>query len=66
MDNFEALWAYQVEDIKADAIAKSDMYNGDYAFSFDISTTPLMKSLTADVVWTDKGYAVYFAALDNE
>ena len=52
--------------IKADAIARSDMYNGDYTFSFGVSTTPLMKSLTADVFWTDKGYQVFFAALDAE
>lgn len=51
--------------IRADAIARSDMYNGDYTFSFEVSTTPLMKSITADVVWTDKGYAVYFAGLDE-
>ena len=52
-------------EIRADAIARSDMYKGDYMFSFAVSTTPLMKSLTGDVVWTDEGYAVYYAGLSD-
>ena len=50
-------------DIRADEIAKSDMLMGDYVFSIEVSTTPLMNSVTADVYWTDKGYATYFASL---
>lgn len=57
---------YGNAQIRADAIARSDMYNGDYMFSFAVSTTPLMKSVTADVVWTDEGYAAYYAGLSGE
>jgi len=45
------------------AISRSDMYNGDYLFSFEISATPLAKSLTAEVCLTTTGYEVFFAAL---
>ncbi|MBQ8708517.1 MAG: hypothetical protein IJ523_10560 [Succinivibrionaceae bacterium] len=47
--------------LNTDAIARSDMYNGDYMFTFDVTTTPLAKSLTALVNWVDDGFATYFA-----
>ena len=56
---------YGQVNIKADAIARSDMYYGDYVFSFEVSTTPLMKSITADVTWTDEGYAVFYSGLSD-
>lgn len=46
--------------INAEKIPKSDVFTGDYVLTFRISTTPLAKSLTADVVWTNDGYATYF------
>jgi hypothetical protein len=46
--------------LNADAQAKSDILNGDYSFTFNITTTPLAKSLTAVVNWTDDGFATYF------
>ena len=46
--------------INAEKIPKSDVFTGDYVLTFRISTTPLAKSLTADVVWTNEGYATYF------
>ena len=46
--------------LNTDAIARSDMYNGDYMFTFDVTTTPLAKSLTALVNWVDDGFATYF------
>ena len=39
---------------------KSDIMSGDYTFMFDITTTPLAKSLTAIVNWTDDGFVTYF------
>lgn len=44
------------------ADAKSDLMNGDHVFSFDVTATPLAKSLTAKVSWTDDGFATYFEA----
>lgn len=41
----------------------SDIMNGDYVFTFDVTTTPLAKSLTAIVNWTDAGFATYFENL---
>ena len=49
--------------VKMDAQAKSDIMNGDYAFTFNITTTPIAKSLTADVNWTDEGFVTYFEQL---
>ena len=43
--------------------AKSDMYNGDFLFIFDVTTTPIAKSLTVLVNWVDDGYATYFEPL---
>lgn len=38
----------------------SDIMNGDYSFVFNVSTTPLARSLTAIVNWTDEGFITYF------
>ena len=46
--------------LNADAIARSDVYNGDYSFAFNVTTTPLAKSLTAVVNWTDDGFVTYY------
>ena len=51
---------YGKAELKADADAKSDVINGDYAFTFNVTTTPLAKSLTAIVSWTDDGFVTYF------
>lgn len=42
---------------------ESDLVNGDFAFSFNITTTPLAKSLTARVKWTDEGFVTYYESL---
>ena len=47
----------------ADAERKGDIMKGDYLFSFNVTTTPLCRSMTAEVNWTDEGYSVYFANL---
>lgn len=41
-------------------ITGSDIVKGDYVFAFDITTTPLAKSVTALVNWTDEGFQHYF------
>lgn len=47
--------------LNAEADARSDIMNGDYSFTFNVTTTPLAKSLTAIVNWTDEGFVTYFA-----
>lgn len=54
-----------VVTLNADAQAKSDIMNGDYSFLFDITTTPLAKSLTAIVNWTDEGFVTYFESMGD-
>ncbi len=54
---------YGVVSLNASADAKSDIMNGDYTFAFNVTTTPLAKSLTALVNWTDEGFTTYFADL---
>lgn len=49
--------------LDASAKARSDIMNGDYAFTFNVTTTPLAKSLTAIVNWTDTGFITYFESL---
>lgn len=46
-----------------DAKLMGDIITGKYLFSFEVSTTPLCRSLIADVSWTDEGYQVYFASI---
>ena len=38
--------------------------NGDFSFAFNVTTTPLAKSLTALVNWTSDGFVTYFADFD--
>ena len=54
-----------VVSLDASAQAKSDIMNGDYSFMFDITTTPLAKSLTAIVNWTDEGFVTYFESVGD-
>lgn len=44
----------------ASADTMSDLMNGDYTFEFVVTTTPLAKSMTVIVNWTDKGFETYF------
>ena len=46
--------------VNASAEEQSDIMQGDYSFTFDVTTTPLAKSLTAIVNWTDEGFVTYF------
>lgn len=52
---------YGSVSLNADADARSDIMKGDYAFTFNVTTTPLAKSLTAVVNWTADGFTTYFA-----
>lgn len=46
--------------LNAELMEKADIANGDYSFSFNITTTPLAKSLTAVVNWVDNGFETFF------
>ena len=37
---------------------------GDFSFLFDITPTPIARSLKAYVNWTDAGFATYFEAFE--
>ena len=52
--------------IDAQAIQDSDVFLGDYMFTFDVTTTPLAKSLTVTVNWVNDGYATYFAEAETD
>lgn len=52
--------------VNAEAQTKSDVMNGDYSFVFNVTTTPLAKSLTAIIYWTDAGFASYFETEETE
>lgn len=47
--------------LNAERDAMSDAYSGDWSFNFNITTTPLAKSMTAVVNWTKDGFATYFS-----
>ena len=51
--------------LNTDEIARSDMYSGDYLFTFDVTTTPIAKSLTVLVNWVNDGFATYFEPLNG-
>lgn len=62
LDALVAMGALTYGEVKlnASADAKSDALMGDWSFSFSITTTPLAKSLTAKITWTDDGFVTYF------
>lgn len=47
----------------ASADARSDLLQGDHSFLFNVTTTPLAKSLTAVVNWTDEGFVTWFESM---
>lgn len=53
---------YGKATIDAESDNLSDIINGDWLFDFEVTTTPLAKSLKAKVIWVDNGFAVYFGA----
>lgn len=44
----------------------SDALKGDFSFTFDISTTPLVKSLTGLAVWNGNGFITYFESFTQK
>ena len=52
--------------LNATADSQSDMANGDFSFKFNVTTTPLCKSMTALVNWTDDGFETYFVDEEDE
>lgn len=51
--------------VNADMMDKADIVNGDFSFTFQVTTTPLAKSLTAVVSWTDAGFVTYYEGFTN-
>lgn len=51
--------------LTADFDDKSDIMNGDFSITFNVTTTPLAKSLTAIVNWTPDGFTTYFESFDQ-
>ena len=51
---------YGTVTLSATEDRNSDMMRGDWTFAFEVTTTPLAKSLTALVNWTDEGFITYF------
>jgi len=49
--------------LNVSAQAKSDIVAGDYSFIFDLTPTPIARSLKAYVNWTDEGFTTYFEAM---
>lgn len=50
-------------DVGADQMG--DIVNGDFRLVFNVTTTPLAKSLTASVYWTKEGIETYYASFAN-
>lgn len=53
---------YGTVTFNATAVSLTDVMSGDYVFEFNVTTTPLAKSLTAYVNWTDEGFVTWFAS----
>lgn len=49
--------------LDAEGLDKTDVMNGDFKFKFEVTTTPLAKSLTANVWWTDTGFTSYIESI---
>lgn len=52
---------YGTVQLDYEATELSDLVKGDYTFAFSVTTTPIAKSMTAIVSWTDEGFLTYFA-----
>ncbi len=52
--------------LNAEPDAMSDIVNGDFSITFDVTTTPLAKSLTATVNWTPNGFVTYFESFNQQ
>lgn len=66
LDALVKIGALTFGEIQMDASldARSDIMLGDFVFSFRVTTTPLAKSLTANVYWTSDGYVTYYSSFE--
>lgn len=66
LDALTKIGALTYAEVMLDAsmMSESDIANGDYRFAFSITTTPIAKSLTAVVTWTDAGFTTYYEAMN--
>jgi len=53
---------YGAVALNAENLNASDIIKGDFSITFNVTTTPLMKSLTAIVNWTERGYQTFYTA----
>lgn len=62
LDALKSIGALTYGEVSLDmsADAKSDLMFGDFRFKFEVTTTPLAKSLTAVVNWTPDGFTTYY------
>lgn len=56
---------YGKVQLDASKEAGADVYSGDFRIMFNVTNTPLAKSLTAIANWTAEGFQVYFAAMEE-
>jgi len=63
LDGYLSIGALLYGTVRMDgATSESDIANGDFKFRFDVTTTPLTKSLTAYVGYTPQGLSAFFTA----
>lgn len=55
---------YGLVKLDASMEARSDVYSGDFRILFDVTNTPLAKSVTAVARLVEDGYEVYFEAME--
>lgn len=67
LDALIGIGALTYGTVKLDATPddESDIVSGDFSFTFEVTTTPLAKSLTAHVLWTKQGFITYFESLSD-
>ena len=49
--------------LNAEMMDRADIMKGDFSFTFSVTTTPLAKSLTAVVSWTEDGFVTYYESI---
>ena len=51
--------------LNAEMDTRSDIVKGDFSITFNVTTTPLAKSLTAVVNWTDDGFVTFYESFEQ-
>ena len=57
---------YGEVSLNAELMDRADIMSGDFSFTFNVTTTPLAKSLTAVVNWTEDGFVTYYESFITE